>query len=208
MSQNYFPPEPTPQVVVVQNRTNTNAILALVFAFVFAPVGLILGIISLNQIKRTGEEGKGLAISGIVIGGVTVALGIFMMIMMVFGLGMMGLGIAAMSTSMKDSSVTQSDMRSLATDMEIYYTDNGAYPANGNMDLTSGVLAKGEHLLVCYNEAMTSYEIWGETPKGQMLRMTSDGDSTITFVSGNWNSVSCGQYPSAPTMSVWGPTFP
>ena len=49
---------------------NVFAILAIIFAFVFFPLGLIFGIISLVQIKKTGEEGKGLAIASIVIGGI------------------------------------------------------------------------------------------------------------------------------------------
>ncbi|MDK3258085.1 DUF4190 domain-containing protein [Blastococcus capsensis] len=49
--------------------TNTLAILALVMAFVFAPAGLVLGIVARKQIKRTGEEGSGLALAGIIVGG-------------------------------------------------------------------------------------------------------------------------------------------
>ena len=49
--------------------TNTMAILALVMAFVFAPAGLILGIVARRQIARTGEEGSGLALAGIIVGG-------------------------------------------------------------------------------------------------------------------------------------------
>lgn len=49
--------------------TNTMAILALVMAFVFAPAGLILGIVARKQIARTGEEGSGLALAGIIVGG-------------------------------------------------------------------------------------------------------------------------------------------
>jgi len=40
---------------------NTLSILALVFMFVFAPMGIILGVISLRQINKTGEQGKSLA---------------------------------------------------------------------------------------------------------------------------------------------------
>lgn len=50
--------------------TNTMAILSLVFAFVFAPVGLGLGIAARKQIARTGEEGSGLALAGMIVGGV------------------------------------------------------------------------------------------------------------------------------------------
>jgi peptidyl-prolyl cis-trans isomerase B (cyclophilin B) len=43
------------------------AIASLICAFVFAPLGIIFGHISLSQIKRTGEEGHGLAVAGLVI---------------------------------------------------------------------------------------------------------------------------------------------
>jgi len=46
------------------------AILALVMAFVFAPAGLVLGIVARRQIRRTGEDGEGLALAGIIVGGV------------------------------------------------------------------------------------------------------------------------------------------
>jgi hypothetical protein len=54
--------------------TNTMAILALVLAFVFAPAGLVLGIIARRQIRRTGEEGDGLALAGIIVGGIVTAI--------------------------------------------------------------------------------------------------------------------------------------
>lgn len=48
--------------------TNTMAILALVFGFVFAPAAIVLGHIARKQIRQTGEEGDGLALAGLVIG--------------------------------------------------------------------------------------------------------------------------------------------
>ena len=53
--------------------TNTMAILALVLAFVFAPAGLVLGIVARRQIRETGEEGDGLALAGIIIGAIATA---------------------------------------------------------------------------------------------------------------------------------------
>jgi len=47
--------------------TNSFAIASLVSAFLFAPLGIVFGHISLSQIKRTGEQGRGLAIAGLVI---------------------------------------------------------------------------------------------------------------------------------------------
>lgn len=49
------------------SSTNVMAILALVFAFVFAPVGIVLGHIAKKQIKERGEQGSGLATAGLVL---------------------------------------------------------------------------------------------------------------------------------------------
>ena len=48
-------------------RRTALAIASLICAFLFAPLGIIFGHISLSQIKRTGEEGHGLAVAGLVI---------------------------------------------------------------------------------------------------------------------------------------------
>ena len=61
--------------------TNTMAILALVLAFVFAPAGLIIGIIARKQIRQTGEDGAGLALAGIIVGGIFTA---FFVLIIVF----------------------------------------------------------------------------------------------------------------------------
>jgi peptidyl-prolyl cis-trans isomerase B (cyclophilin B) len=51
-------------------KTNTLAIVGFVLAFFFSIVGSILGIIALDQIKKSNgvESGRGLAIAAIVIG--------------------------------------------------------------------------------------------------------------------------------------------
>jgi hypothetical protein len=48
--------------------TNTLAVLSLVLAFVCAPAGIVLGILARRQIRRSGEEGSGLALAGIIVG--------------------------------------------------------------------------------------------------------------------------------------------
>lgn len=60
----------------VARPTNTMAILALVSSLIVAPLGIIFGHISLSQIKRSGEDGRGLAIAGTVIGYVGTALAV------------------------------------------------------------------------------------------------------------------------------------
>lgn len=72
-----------------KSRTNGLAIGSLVASIVGIPMsffcfgvlgglagiaGVVLGILALNQIKQSGEEGRGLAIAGIVIGGAVLVL--------------------------------------------------------------------------------------------------------------------------------------
>ena len=54
-------------------KTNGLAIAALVSSFFISLFGIILGHIALNQIKTTGESGRGLAIAALVIGYVSIA---------------------------------------------------------------------------------------------------------------------------------------
>ena len=71
----YYPPPPPPR------GTNGMAIAALICAFVFAPAGIVLGVIARNQIKRTGEDGRGLATAGLVLGVVFTVLGLIAVIL-------------------------------------------------------------------------------------------------------------------------------
>jgi peptidyl-prolyl cis-trans isomerase B (cyclophilin B) len=60
------------------------AIASLICAFVFAPLGIVFGHISLSQIKRSGEEGHGLAVAGLVISYVITVGTILMMVALVW----------------------------------------------------------------------------------------------------------------------------
>lgn len=54
--------------------TNSMAIVALVLALTVPPGGLICGHIARKQIAETGEEGHGLAMAGMIIGGISTGL--------------------------------------------------------------------------------------------------------------------------------------
>lgn len=68
------PPAPTPPPAApyaaapAGPRTNTLAIVSLVLAFFVSLGAVICGHIALSQIKRTGENGRGLAIAGLILG--------------------------------------------------------------------------------------------------------------------------------------------
>ncbi|MFK3985435.1 DUF4190 domain-containing protein [Micromonospora sp. NPDC050397] len=67
--------------------TNVLAILSLVFAFVFAPAGIVLGHVARRQIRQSGEQGSGLATAGLVLSYLFTAL------YLIFCCGWLALGI-------------------------------------------------------------------------------------------------------------------
>lgn len=72
------PEQPTPYgaAPAPARGTNTMAILSIVFAFVFSPLGIVFGVIGRKQTARTGEGGRGLATAGMVLSIVFVVIGI------------------------------------------------------------------------------------------------------------------------------------
>jgi len=64
-------PNPTPYTAPTAapaRATNVLSIIAIIGAFVVPIVGIIVGFISLGQIKKTGENGRGLALAGVILG--------------------------------------------------------------------------------------------------------------------------------------------
>ncbi|PTT16455.1 DUF4190 domain-containing protein [Microbacterium sp. HMWF026] len=69
-------------------RTNTLAIVSLIASivgvFVLPVIGQIVGIVtghmSLSQIKARAEKGRGLAVAGLIVGYVTLALGVLLLV--------------------------------------------------------------------------------------------------------------------------------
>jgi Domain of unknown function (DUF4190) len=72
-----------PQYPPPTRGTNTMAIMAIVFAFVFSPLGIVFGIIARKQIARTGEEGDGLALAGLIVGAVFTAIMVLYLVFMI-----------------------------------------------------------------------------------------------------------------------------
>ena len=63
--------------------TNGLAIASLVcslasplFCYFPSIVGIVLGVIALNQLKQTGQDGRGLALAGIIVGAAVIALAV------------------------------------------------------------------------------------------------------------------------------------
>ena len=81
-----YPPPGYPAPGFYRPPTNTMAILALVFGFVFAPAGIVLGVMARKQIRETGEEGDGLALAGIIVGSIVTAVWVLVIVFWIIAL--------------------------------------------------------------------------------------------------------------------------
>ena len=71
---------------VHRRPTNQLAIVSLVLAFAFPPAALVCGVLARRQLQHSGEDGEGLALAGIIIGGIAttlMALGLLLWIVLV-----------------------------------------------------------------------------------------------------------------------------
>uniref|UniRef100_A0A942T6F1 DUF4190 domain-containing protein n=1 Tax=Neobacillus citreus TaxID=2833578 RepID=A0A942T6F1_9BACI len=82
-AQPYQPAAPS------SDRYNVLAIVGFILAFVVNIAGLVVSIIALTQIKRTGERGRGLALAGIIISALSIVFGIISVIVVIATAGSM-----------------------------------------------------------------------------------------------------------------------
>jgi hypothetical protein len=75
-----YPPPAYRQPYYGPPPTNPMAIAALVFAFVVPPAGIFLGIAARKQIRRTGEQGDGLALAGLILGSIATGLYVLLIV--------------------------------------------------------------------------------------------------------------------------------
>jgi len=102
-------------------QTSVPAILSLVFAFIFAPAGLILGIYSLSTFKKNpGLKGKGLAMAGTIISAIFLAISALLILVSLFALG-------GAQSSAEDAAVT-AEVNQIRSGLESYRNTNGGYP--------------------------------------------------------------------------------
>lgn len=97
-------------------RQNSNALAtpALIGALLFAPAGIILGHISLSQIKKTGEGGKTVAVIALVLGYSLLALGIVTWVVIISI-------ISSVNNSWEDASATatEAEMPEITSSSEV-----------------------------------------------------------------------------------------
>lgn len=90
----YDPQYAQPGGAPAAQGTNTMAILSLVFAFLFWPLGIVFGHVAKGQIRRTGEGGNGLATAGMVLGYIALGITVLVIIIGVAGVAAAGTALA------------------------------------------------------------------------------------------------------------------
>ena len=113
MSQGFqVPPGPAPgpgSTLVAGRQTNTLAIVSLVAGiagyviphpFIGGLVAIITGHMARRQIRQTGEDGAGLALAGLVLGYIHLALSILLVIgLILFLVGLFAIGVHGATTT-------------------------------------------------------------------------------------------------------------
>ena len=124
-----------------RRSTNTLAVLALVFAFLIAPMGIVFGHIARDRIRTDRGRRRGLALAGLIIGDIFTALGILAVIVWTafFGLVATAVGIAANEASSRSLTYTTpysycADYDSRTYGTRDYNAENNHAPTRNNHD--------------------------------------------------------------------------
>lgn len=110
---------------------NGFAIAGFVCSFFTSIIGLIFSIIGLNQIKRQGGKGKGLAIAGIIISVAKLGIYLLLIVMIIVGL-FLGMGDAVTNDLRSDYSYSRYD--DMDDQYDSYYYD-GQYDYDDSCDI-------------------------------------------------------------------------
>lgn len=158
----------------VAPKTNTLAIVSLVSSFFVSLVAVITGHIALGQIKQRGEAGRGLAIAGLVIGYLGIAVTALFVVIAIAFAATLGAFIAAVSGSAVAPHLVVSDPPSAPP------TDSSAPTGQlGAADFDAGYLfvGAGSTTVDVYFDPMCPYCKQFEDANGAQLSAAVDADA-------------------------------
>lgn len=125
---------PLPPVVP---RTNTLAVIALVSSFFVGLAGIVCGAISLSQLKRTGERGRGLAIAGIVVGALQTIASVTVALVLVAAAAVVGVSSAASQAVDELPSISKLDAAAECADLSARLNEGSAALREASANATS-----------------------------------------------------------------------
>jgi hypothetical protein len=121
------PPPPTDGLAVASLIVSCSSLVV----GLSAPVGLGLGIAALRRIRRTGAQGRGLAIAGIVVGGIMTAAAVVLVAFFV----LFAIGMSSMSSSSDPDSWSSSSGSSVDDEMPAYVLRTDLRPGDCLLDV-------------------------------------------------------------------------
>lgn len=74
------PPSPGTSGMAIGALVTSLLGLPLCFCFIPSLVGIVLGVVAMTETKRTGKEGHGMALAAVIVGAITLVLGILILI--------------------------------------------------------------------------------------------------------------------------------
>lgn len=162
-----YAPAPSPHApatspyapAAASGRTNGVAIAAIIMGVVVPIGGIIAGAIALAQIKRTGEKGRGLAIGGIVAGGVITVLSIVAVVVALVVFALFGAGVAATSAAPFDPPAEPGDGGVTIGPSEQAPGDVYTLPVGACLDDISSGFISPSNLVDCAQPH--TYEVFG-----------------------------------------------
>lgn len=93
------PNYPTPSTATTLDKTNTFALLAIILAFIAPIAGIVFGHMGLSQIKKKGDAGRGIALTGLII---SYAYFVFIAFILIAYIGMIAVMMASFGSYMSD----------------------------------------------------------------------------------------------------------
>lgn len=176
---------PAAQPVHTPTKTNTLAIWGFILAIFLPLIGLILSIVAINQVKKSHEGGKGLAIAGIVIGAILVFFQFLIFVSIING---------AKNISTNTTSSSNSSQQSSSSSKPAEVAKIGQAVRDGKFEFTVTGFSCGQ-TSVGTNQYLT------KQAQGQfcMLNLTikNTGDQAQSLFSGNQKLLNNGTQYSA-----------
>ena len=117
-------------------QTNTMAVVALIGAIVLAPLGIVLGLIALSQIKKTKQGGRGLALAGVIIGALGTLIWVAVIAAIVVAANRVSDNVGSLDTLSNDITV-QANVVTVSMWAESVKSQTGAYPTELSADAPS-----------------------------------------------------------------------
>lgn len=137
-----------PGVAPRPQQTEPIAIAGLVLAFVAAPIGLILSVVALKRISRSGDRGRGIALAGAIVSSIGVALVTLALVAAV------AIPVFLNQRQIANETVLEETLSTASLAASAHLSSTGRYPASGAELAQAGFVSTGPVVEVVGSDAV------------------------------------------------------